>query len=187
MPPRSSKKQAGAATADCAQSQASTRVPSLSGQEPATSVVLWLRDQVEEAWRKEAELKKMIRTVAESKQQAMETEIERLSKQTGHVREEVERWQMRNEEVEQHLQRWMQRCWSLKQVIWEQQKLIRAQTAEREEFRRQLKRSKNETENAYSFAKFECTKYKKVIQQDKVIQDCQQMLEQGRSDAKEAS
>lgn len=30
----------------------------------------------------------------------MEIEIERLSKQTGHVREEVERWQMRNEEVE---------------------------------------------------------------------------------------
>ena len=70
---------------------------------------------------------------------------------------------MRNEELEQHLQRWMERCWSLKQVIGEQQRLIRAQAAEREQFQRQLKRAANETENAYSFAKFECTKYRKVI------------------------
>lgn len=85
------------------------------------------------------------------------------------MREEVERWQMRNEEVEQQLQRWMQRCWSLKQVILEQQKLIKAQTAERDQYHRQLKRSANETENAYSFAKFECNKYRKVIQSDNVI------------------
>ena len=62
--------------------------------------MVWLRDQLDEAWRKEAQLKKMIRSIADSKQAAMEIEIERLSKQTGHVREEVERWQMRNEEVE---------------------------------------------------------------------------------------
>ncbi len=99
----------------------------------------------------------------------MEAQISAVEKQTGKVREEVERWQMRNEEVEQHLQRWMQRCWSLKQVILEQQKLIKAQTAEREQYQRQLKRSANETENAYSFAKFECTKYRKVIQSDKII------------------
>ena len=42
------------------------------------------------------------------------------------VREEVERWQMRNEEVEQKLQMWMGRAWSLKQVIIEQQNLVRA-------------------------------------------------------------
>lgn len=63
--------------------------------------------------------------------------------------------------------------------------MIKAQTAEREEFRRQFKRSKNETENAYSFAKFECTRYGKVIQQDKVIQECQGMLEWTRQEAKE--
>ena len=52
---------------------------------------------------------------------------------------------------------------------------------------RQLKRASNETEHAYSFAKFECTKYRKVIKQDKVMQDCQQLLERGRTDAKEST
>ena len=94
---------------------------------------------------------------------------------------------MRNEEIEQHLQRWMERCWSLKQVIFEQQKLIKAMTAERDQFHRQLKRSKNETEHAYSFAKFECNKYRKVIKQDSIIQDSQDLLEKSRKDAHEAA
>lgn len=41
--------------------------------------------------------------------------------------------------------------------------MIKAMTAERDNYHRQLKRTKNETENAYSFAKFECNKYRKVI------------------------
>jgi len=92
----------------------STMLPSQSGQESATSVTVWLKELLEEAWSREKQLKKLISTIAESKQAAMEADIENLRKQTGRVREEVECWQMRNEEVEQHLQRWMERCWSLK-------------------------------------------------------------------------
>ena len=92
---------------------------------------------------------------------------------------------MRNEELEQHLQRWMQRCWSLKQVILEQQNLIKAQAAERLQYHRHLKRTSNEAEHAYSFAKFECEKYRKVVCRDKIIQGCQDMLERGRQTAKE--
>ena len=51
---------------------------------------------------------------------------------------------------------------------------------------RQLKRAGNETEHAYSFAKFECNKYRKVIRQDKIMQDCQTLLEDSRANAKEA-
>lgn len=101
--------------------------------------------------------------MAEAKSDSLEIKIEAMKRQTGRVREEVERWMMRNEELEQTLQLWMQRCWSLKQVIFEQQRLIKAQAAEREEYRRQLKRVTAEAENAYSFATYECNKYKKVV------------------------
>ena len=62
----------------------------------------------------------MIKAVGEVKFDSLTIQVQAMERQTGRVREEVERWQMRNEEIEQHLQRWMQRCWSLKQVIFEQ-------------------------------------------------------------------
>ena len=65
----------------------------------------------------------------------------------------------------------MQRCWSLKQVIAEQQKLIKAHQQEREQYTRELVRFRNEAENAYSFTKYECNKYKKVVTHDKVLQE----------------
>jgi hypothetical protein len=39
---------------------------------------------------------------------------------------------MRNEELEQKLEVWQGKCWSLKQVVLEQQKLVKAYVADRE-------------------------------------------------------
>lgn len=89
-------------------------------------MTLWLKEQLEDAWKREVQLKKLIKAVGETKSDSISIQMQAIERQTGRVREEVERWQMRNEEIEQHLQRWMQRCWSLKQVIVEQQKLIGA-------------------------------------------------------------
>lgn len=43
-------------------------------------------------------------------------------------------WQMRNEELEQRLAEWMLKCWNLKQVVLEQQKLIIACKIERQDY-----------------------------------------------------
>ena len=132
--------------------------------------MVWLKDMLSDAWKREAELKSYIKSVLETNADALEIKVAAMERQTGRVREEVERWQMRNEELEQLLQSWMQKCWSLKQVIIEQQKLIKAHQQERGQYTKELARFRNESENAYSFAKYECNKYKKVITHDKVLQ-----------------
>ena len=105
MPPRSTKKatQAAIAKFDCSASQASTKVPSQGESSSPNSVTIWLKEQLEEAWRQEIHLKKLIQTITDSKAAAIEAQADAVEKQTGHVREEVERWMMRNEEMEQHL------------------------------------------------------------------------------------
>ena len=79
----------------------------------------------------------------------------------------------------------MQKCWSLKQVLLEQQKLIKAHQQEREQYKKELVRFRNESENAYSFTKYECNKYKKVITHDKVLQQSQTMLADSTGNEKE--
>lgn len=91
---------------------------------------------------------------------------------------------MRNEELEQLLQQWMQRCWSLKQVILEQQKLISAQTSERKQHLEEVQKGHLEAENAYSFAKYECNKYWKVIGQEQILQGVLSMAQQNLCDQK---
>ena len=100
MPPRSSNKKI--IKHERSASQLSTKQSTHSNGD-VNSVKLWLKEQLEEAWKREFELKKLVKTVTETKSDTMEIQIAALERQTGRVREEVERWQMRNEEVEQHL------------------------------------------------------------------------------------
>ena len=46
-------------------------------------------------------------------------------------------------------------------------------------------RFRNEAENAYSFTKYECNKYKKVITHDKILQGSQTLLAEARESEKE--
>lgn len=52
IPPRSVPANRHTAAVDCSQSQASTKVHSSSNSEP-TQAMLWLKEQLEEAWRRE--------------------------------------------------------------------------------------------------------------------------------------
>ena len=55
---------------------------------------------LEEAWKREHQLKRCINAISEAKADAIQSRAEAIRKATGRVREEVERWQMRNEELE---------------------------------------------------------------------------------------
>ena len=143
----------------------------VASEKPMITLTQWLKQMLLEAWKKEKDIKGFINSAMEHKAEELERQVESLTRQTGRVREEVERWQMRNEEVEQKLQMWMGRAWSLKQVIIEQQSLVRALQQEREVYQHQLRRFRNEAENAYSFTKYECNKYKKVVTHDKILQE----------------
>ena len=98
----------------------------VASEKPMITLTQWLKQMLLEAWKKEKDIKGFINSAMEHKAEELERQVESLTRQTGRVREEVERWQMRNEEVEQKLQMWIGRAWSLKQVIIEQQNLVRA-------------------------------------------------------------
>ena len=61
-------------------------------------------------------------------------------------------WQMRNEEMETRLQNYMQKCWSLKQIILQQQNMITHAQQERSHFIWQSHCMQVQTESAMSYA-----------------------------------
>ena len=78
---------------------------------------------------------------------------------------------MRNEELETRLHTWQSRCWTLKQVNLEAQRLIKAQGLERQEYIEFQKRCRKQTENAVSFTKFECQRLSSIIQHDRIFEE----------------
>ena len=76
---------------------------------------------------------------------------------------------MRNEELETRLQDWMMKCWEIKQINIQQQGLMKALLHEREEYKKFFQKAKKDADSSYSFCKYECNRYDRVIKHEKVI------------------
>ena len=92
---------------------------------------------------------------------------------------------MRNEEMDTRLQTWQSRCWSLKQINLEQQRLIKALHLERAEYLDYQKRCRKISENSVSFARFECQKLGQTIQHDQLFENTLDIQAKTLSDLKD--
>lgn len=133
---------------------------------PNSPLNTWLKVQLREAWQRELEFKRILREVFDKSQETLSAKTNDLKSQLSAVFCDLERWQMRNEEMDTRLQTWQSRCWSLKQINLEEQRLIKALHLERAEYLEYQKRCRKISENSISFTRFECQKLGQAIQHD---------------------
>eukprot|EP00347_Sterkiella_histriomuscorum_P003009 403365946 len=143
--------------------------PQPDQQNQISPLMIWLKKQLQKSWEREIQLKKFIQNLAVMESPKIDYKIQELQKQHAKVRSEVEMWQMRNEDLETQLLRWQQKCWSVKQINIEQQRMIKALQMERQEYFDQQAKCRKQINNAYSFAKYECNKYAAVISHDNIL------------------
>ncbi|CDW82877.1 UNKNOWN [Stylonychia lemnae] len=146
-------------------------LPEADIRNSVTPLILWLKKQLQKAWEREFKVKTFIQNLSSMQQPKLEYQLKELNKQFAKIRGEVEMWQMRGEDLETQLLRWQQKCWSIKQITLEQQRMIKALKMEREELFENQKKFKRQAESSYSFTKYECNKYESVVSQFKIISD----------------